>query len=242
MGHCRNGRMSVPSFVRSPDGPSCRMKPEAGWGTPQRSARPRTQAGAWPTPKASPTPARHSLLQVRPSSKLHRLGEPPGNLTLTGLFWEAVNDSVCLSNDLKRSTATDPSPCCHMPGDPSLLPSLPRAGGAPSAHPSQRRLQILGADPAAQGLGCPCCSAPQPVWACSLPRFTLLSSGRDPGTGCVAAGVPHVTPGQGARGRGASDSPPGVGAPRACQTPSPNTCGENARGNLLAQSCVSLDF
>lgn len=87
-------------------------------------------------PKASPTPARHTPVQVCPRSELHRLEEPPGNLTLAGLFWEAVNDSVCLSNDLKPSTAMDPAPCRLCPAAPSFPPSPGRGGGPLQPHQS----------------------------------------------------------------------------------------------------------
>lgn len=65
-------------------------------------------------------------------SKLCCLEEPSGTSLLLGYFG-AVNDSVCLSNDLKCSTAPDPTP---MPCAQQPLPWLSPAGGEAPWHVS----------------------------------------------------------------------------------------------------------
>ena len=79
--------------------------------------------GAWAAPKACSGPCPlHSSTGAPPYPSSAAWRSPQGPRSCWVIFG-AVNDSVCLSNDLKCSTAPDPTPmpCAQQPLPGSLL-------------------------------------------------------------------------------------------------------------------------
>ena len=190
--------------------------------------------GAWAAPKASsgPCPLHSSTgAPAYPSSTAWR--SPQGPLSCWVIFG-AVNGSVCLSNDLKCSTAPDPTPmpCAQQP----LPGSLPQAR-RPPGHVSLPAL-----------VHSPVCPWPWPLVLDEMVRWNAAPAGVVGVGGRRGEAIPSPSPrvstaslpGQGV-GLGLSlrDSGPGRLDSEGLSACCPNTCGENARGILLAQSRFS---